>query len=289
MIETYINPGRNAQYAYVIRNPLNDTVLYVGVNTMKNIWAFSDVLKHPEFKANELYQLSILVDYPCDNVIDARNMQSKTIKDLKLGYSPYLNITMHQRHDMFIVCDQTGMKYRSQTEAADALEISQSQLSKHLRKQQGYRSIKGMTFSYVKPEKPSYWPLEPGATYDTPLGPVTYEPVQVAQAVPHAVGAPHVYQPLPDALARPVQPVTLPQAVSTPVQPVAYEPPKPVTLPQTPAPAPQTIPHAPQAPAQPTTNHPEYKAPELQNYEIVDGKFVQIAIPEAPDDIKKYL
>jgi len=58
----------------------------------------------------------------------------------------------HRKPERLIYCDQTGMTYKTQLEVCNLFQISNSQLSLHLNKRPGYRTVKGCVFRYIEPE-----------------------------------------------------------------------------------------------------------------------------------------
>ena len=62
----------------------------------------------------------------------------------------------------WIKCETTGVIYRTQREACKACSINPGQLSQHLQKHAGYKTVKGLKFSYCesqdKPPQAVYYP-----------------------------------------------------------------------------------------------------------------------------------
>jgi hypothetical protein len=124
------------------------------------VLTLSDVLKNPAFNVYAPHTLRIHALFPSQEIARA-NLREYLIRQPW----PPLNKTSHINHYCRIRCEQTGQEFRNAAEAAKLLGINAAQLSQHLRRMPGYKSIKGMTFStvgYVTNEKAVIYPVRGG-------------------------------------------------------------------------------------------------------------------------------
>ena len=59
---------------------------------------------------------------------------------------PYFNKVFNHHKKFAIVCNETGQRFATQLQCAQAMGIHQAALCQHLRGRSGYKSIKGFTF-----------------------------------------------------------------------------------------------------------------------------------------------
>lgn len=109
-----------------------------------SVIAAVDALKNPDFSSTATYRLDIFGHYP-----DKMTAYNATSKYLKENGMPPLNLTQWFNRRQPIQCDQTGQRFKNAAEAATLLGLNRSQLSQHLRRNAGYKTIKGMTFTNV--------------------------------------------------------------------------------------------------------------------------------------------
>lgn len=138
----------NYWYVYTLsKTSKPQELLYIGAAKINDIFTFKDLLKNPTFEIDQSYQINVLSKY--ERLMDAKNAVGAAVRTLNDHRIPPLNFTNYQRRNRMIICDQTGVQYRSQVECARTHGINQGQLSKHLSREPGFRSIKGLTFSYM--------------------------------------------------------------------------------------------------------------------------------------------
>lgn len=109
----------------------------------------------------------------CDSSALSRHLKRQpgfaTIKGMTYSRAAYIGnddkaTTLEPRRlyqtrprNKWIKCDTTGAIYRTQREACAACGINPGQLSQHLQRHTGYKSVKGLTFSYCESQdKPQH-------------------------------------------------------------------------------------------------------------------------------------
>ncbi|MAK38178.1 MAG: hypothetical protein CMC15_18605 [Flavobacteriaceae bacterium] len=120
---------------------------------------------NPEFDENKPYELTVLSFHK--NRVEAYNEFSKVLRDK--GF-PYLNKTIKFNRYNPVQCDQTGQIWITATECAKERMLDVGQLGRHLRREVGFLSVKGNTYSFVidnpgppkKTEKKEPKKYEPG-------------------------------------------------------------------------------------------------------------------------------
>lgn len=125
-----------------------EEVVFIGYDKLVNIISLTVPAAHPDFKQGHDY--TVQIHQPAYvNSIDAANHASSLIT----GETPPLNRGSYARFNRVIVCEQTGQSFETQEEAARVCNISQPQLSKHLRRLPGHKSVKGLSFIYKAAEQ----------------------------------------------------------------------------------------------------------------------------------------
>lgn len=102
-----------------------------------------------------------------------RNPGFKSIKGLTFDYASYKTGKFDSVHlpaektEPYVVkqgkkirCNETGQEFKTQGFACKWLKISASQLSNHLHGKTGFKTVKGLTFSYVTNELPQPYPIK---------------------------------------------------------------------------------------------------------------------------------
>lgn len=117
---------------------------FIWYSKVSHLTTLADAVKNPDFNRTANYYLAI-TSYQPDKVT-AYNVVSAW---MKLHGMPALNLTQWVNRRNPVQCVQTGVVYNSASDAAKALGINQSQLSQHLRRNPGYKTIRGMTFINV--------------------------------------------------------------------------------------------------------------------------------------------
>lgn len=146
-----IIPNQSGYFMYSLTD-FNGVIQYVGYDTFKGVMALEKLSGH---LTPVSYRLSFTGPY--ERQIDASNAASDYIRQ-HCQQTPPLNLAATSKRGQQVQCDQTGIVYRNALDCAQQLAIGQGTLSNHLRRKPGHKSIRGMTFSYVKPgiNKPAY-------------------------------------------------------------------------------------------------------------------------------------
>ena len=135
------------KHAYVVKNSLTQEIIFTGVDTLKKIVTLDKINSLPEFDSAPDYEIIVLGAF--DQEGHARN----AIHYHYGSICPQLNISVGQAgkyiHSRLIYCNETGQCFFTQQEAALYFNISQSNLSKHLKGYPGHKSIKGRTFKWL--------------------------------------------------------------------------------------------------------------------------------------------
>lgn len=117
---------------------------FVWISKLSNVSTVTDALKNPDFDKRANYWLQVISYHP--NKLAALNAQGAWMKE---HGTPIMNKTQHINRRNPVQCEQTGQIWQNARECATALGINQSQLSQHLRRNPGYKSVKGLTFINV--------------------------------------------------------------------------------------------------------------------------------------------
>lgn len=64
------------------------------------------------------------------------------------------------RRNKLIKCENTGQVFNTQNEACAAHGINAGQLSQHLKRHKGYKTIRGLVFSYCEADQPQVQPVQ---------------------------------------------------------------------------------------------------------------------------------
>lgn len=146
-----IIPEQMQQYWLYDVSDAKGYIVFVGVDRFNDIFTMRHLMQAPEFDMQAQYGITLHQAY--EREFDARNARDMFINVKLGGKTPYFNSTVNMaRRGKSILCEQNGQIYHTQSEAANALGISQSQLSKHLLRRKGYHAVKGLTFRYVHPQ-----------------------------------------------------------------------------------------------------------------------------------------
>lgn len=111
---------------------------------LSNVCSLKDAMVNPAFNMNEEYTLTIAQIYKTQ-----REASNAATAYMQLYGMPELNKTIRFHRYSQVKCDQTGKVWRNQRACAIELGLNQAQLSQHLRRAAGYKSIKGLTYSNV--------------------------------------------------------------------------------------------------------------------------------------------
>lgn len=151
-IRTSAKTVKDTFYVYTVSEP-DGPILFVGLDLLSNLVRFRELMKNPEFDPFKTYEIELRESAP--NPFEGRRAQYRLLNELFGCNTPPLNRSQNLSHHMSVLCEQTGIIYRSAAEACDNLNLSQSQLSQHLAGKRGYKSVKGYTFRYVPPTLPT--------------------------------------------------------------------------------------------------------------------------------------
>ena len=142
------NPRDASEYYVFSLHSAEGEVLYVGYDLMADIVSFKTLRKNPAFKDDQLYSIVIVGKGETQLVAHEKAVEyRKAMCGLKL---PEFNMTASINRRMAVTCDQTGEVWRTAREACAALGIPTSNMSQHLNRTKGHRSVHGKTFSYVE-------------------------------------------------------------------------------------------------------------------------------------------
>jgi hypothetical protein len=135
----------NLYYVYTLQTDTG-AVVYVGCGRLKQILTFKDVCGSPDYDPSAAYILTAISSHV--RYVDAYNAVCRYI--LELGKTPLLNFGRAlNRERRMVLCEQTGQTFASAAEAAKLLGLPAGNLSRHLAKQSGYKTVRGLTFKYV--------------------------------------------------------------------------------------------------------------------------------------------
>ena len=122
--------------------------LFIGSARLIELYAFPDAQRNTEWlrRVTPDTQLIVTVLYLGDKV-ECWNEASRLSLTEPRPICNRLGLNMHGSSRP-ILCSN-GQRYETQTEAAQALGINQAQLSQHLQRKPGFKSVKGLTFGYA--------------------------------------------------------------------------------------------------------------------------------------------
>lgn len=136
--------GYQAAHAWGIYTLSNDRgeVDFIWPNKLATSLNLKDVLSNPQFDLNKPYIFNIAGIY--NTKYEAQNAFSAYLRQYGM---PSLNKTVRYNRYSQVQCNETGKIWRNATECAKEMGINGGQLSQHLRRNPGYRTISGLTFS----------------------------------------------------------------------------------------------------------------------------------------------
>lgn len=126
---------------YILQNEQNID-LFIYWCKFTDVLTLSDLVKNPAFDIEQTYNLYIMGYY--DTWIDASNAQHKLI--MERGQPILLMSHLHNKLGM-IKCNETGQVWWRQSDCVRELGCDSSALSRHLKRQPGFATVKGLTFS----------------------------------------------------------------------------------------------------------------------------------------------
>lgn len=120
------------------------TPIYIGQETLANVYRLIPLMKNPAFDATKPYTVTIL--QTVQGRAHAYNAASAHIKQVFGDKTPFFILTSSYNLHGTIVCEQTGEIFYKQSDICRKYKCSPSQLSNHIRRMTGYNSVCGMTF-----------------------------------------------------------------------------------------------------------------------------------------------
>lgn len=141
-------------YVYAIIDSITGEYVYINHGKLNDIVNFRNLMALPDFDKERDW---VIVLYEAhDNIIDASNEVSALIKRLSGGKMPRFNMSITKNKKAGIRCIETGIIYRTQVEACESLGLYQSQLSNHLARKAGFKTVNGYTFEYTSGKPGTY-------------------------------------------------------------------------------------------------------------------------------------
>lgn len=152
------NNALNGWCIYTLHNAKNE-LCFIWAAKIATVLGLREVLTNPAFDSEEVHTLSIVQIYN-----SYKDAQTALLNYMQVNRMPAYNKTIRYNRYSRVKCNETGQVFRNQLEAAQIMGINQSQLSKHLRRAPGYKSIKNLTFSNIRadidaPQPVQYPPL----------------------------------------------------------------------------------------------------------------------------------
>lgn len=146
--------GRNNTHYVVYEHRIilgdgSEKIAYIGMCQHSELFEYPDAKRNSEwvkfFTTGTLFKVNVL--HIVKSVEEAEGLL--TFETLCRPLMPYCNARGHPVTTAQIIKCSNGITYPSANAAARSLGISQPALSRHLRGKSGYRSIKGLTFTYI--------------------------------------------------------------------------------------------------------------------------------------------
>lgn len=121
-------------------------ILFVWYSKISNAMSIIHAKANPAFDKNQQFSFHIYAIYK-----DQRQAINGMGEFFKLYGMPELNKTVTYNRRTKVQCVETGVIYNSQYECAKLEGLNQAQLSQHLRRNPGYKTIKGHTYKNLLP------------------------------------------------------------------------------------------------------------------------------------------
>jgi len=119
---------------------------YMGVCRLTEVFSFPDAQANTAwremFRDNPASLMMIKIKYVAATEVDCINARRAFV----MQNPPPCNMRGRPTRSR-IVCDQTGQEWKTIVEAADAIKSSPSNLSNHINRKPGFKSVKGYTFT----------------------------------------------------------------------------------------------------------------------------------------------
>lgn len=128
---------------------MSDKLMYVGVGRMTDIVNFTELVKNPAFIPTEPWSVKVFSSHITE--IEARNSTYKVIAVLSPNKEvPEFNKHSYRnRYRSHVICNETGTIYKTASEASHMIGVSSGRMSNHLSRKPGYKTIKGLTYTYT--------------------------------------------------------------------------------------------------------------------------------------------
>ncbi len=135
--------ARHGWCVYVLYDSTG-TFTYIGASRISNVLGLTEVLKNPAFNIEELTTINITQHFSTQQEATAF-----VYNYLRNNPWPALNKTAHANHYSGVRNIRTGETWRNASDCAKANNINPAQLSQHLRKLAGYKTIKGEIYEHA--------------------------------------------------------------------------------------------------------------------------------------------
>ena len=146
MIFSINEPMQQSYVMYHVYNHLN-ILVFVWHCKFTDILELRECIKNPAFERNENHTIKIISWHKTQR--ETTLAFDKIVKSWGVNW-PILNYTNYSNnHKNRIRCNQTGEIFYTHAEACRKHNLNASQLSQHLRRNPGFKSIKGLTFDYA--------------------------------------------------------------------------------------------------------------------------------------------
>ena len=132
---------------YTLQNKAG-VLVFIWAAKLANAMSARDAMSNPALKDDEDYYFQIAGVYP-----DQRHAQAALGEYLRKNPWPEFNKTVRWNRRTRVKCNETGQTWRNGAECASQLGINRAQLSQHLRRNPGYKTIRGLTFSNIPDEQ----------------------------------------------------------------------------------------------------------------------------------------
>lgn len=138
--------GKDAMNGWCVYTLHDDqgNLVFIYYGKVASAMSLRDLISNPAFDQNKQYTFTVQTIYPSQR--EAMSAQNAYIQTFG---TPSLNKTVLWNRKTQVRCIETGQVWRNQLECAKSLGLNQSQLSQHLRRNPGFKSIKGMHFENV--------------------------------------------------------------------------------------------------------------------------------------------
>jgi hypothetical protein len=124
----------------------DDLLIYIGTCPLARVYTLPDARGIGEFVriVQPRDPVKIIIKF-VGRRTDCYNARGRFLRALPVY--PRVNMFVHTKSQMVIVCDQDGQEYSSQSAVCAAYGLNQGNLSSHLNGKPGYARLKGFTFT----------------------------------------------------------------------------------------------------------------------------------------------